>query len=220
MAPKGDSNKPKNAYHLWMAENSEAVKKKYPSLSPAELLKKKSEEWKNLAKDKREVYEKRAKELKSEYEKTKKDESAGEDSDEDSGSKKRKGKDQKKPAAKKAKKDPNAPKRPLTAYFLFGQDNRETIKNELMKDATPEEQKKIVTLVAKELGTRWKALTAEEKKPFEDRAKQAKASYEKEKAEYDKSGGSKAKASSSKKKEESEDEQDEESEEESEEDDE
>lgn len=214
MAPKGESDKPKNAYHLWMADNSDAIAKKYSSLSGKDLLKKKQEEWKNLDKAKRDVYEKRAKELKAEYEKTKKDESAGESDEETTTSKKRKGgKDSKKPA-KKAKKDPNAPKRPLTAYFLFGQDNREEIKNELMKTATPEEQKKIVTLVAKKLGERWKALTAEEKKPYEDKAKAAKAAYEKDKAAYDEGG--KTKASSSKKKEESEEE---ESEEESEEED-
>ncbi len=147
--------------------------------------------------ERREVYEKKAKFLKVfEYEKTKKEESAGE-SDEETTSKKRKGgKDQKKPAKKTKKKDPNAPKRPLTSFIIFSQDHREEITNELMRTASVEEQSKIVTLVAQELGAGWKNLSADEKKQYEDKASAARVAYKKEMAEYERGRKSSVIASS------------------------
>ena len=72
------------------------------------------------------------------------------------------------PKTKKVK-DPNAPKRPLSAYMVFSADNRAAVAAEL--------QGQPVTAVAKVLGANWKALTADEKKPFEDRAAELKAEY-------------------------------------------
>ena len=51
-------------------------------------------------------------------------------------------------AGKKAGKDPNAPKRPLSAFFLFSQDERPDIKKK-----TPSLS---VGDISKEIGARWK----------------------------------------------------------------
>ncbi|CAL2232867.1 unnamed protein product [Prunus armeniaca] len=60
------------------------------------------------------------------------------------------------PKSKKAKKDkdPNAPKRPLTAFFLFMDDFRKSF-----KEANPDS--KLVKTVAKEGGEKWKSMTDE-----------------------------------------------------------
>ncbi|ONI32140.1 hypothetical protein PRUPE_1G350700 [Prunus persica] len=78
------------------------------------------------------------------------------------------------PKSKRAKKDkdPNAPKRPLTAFFLFMDDFRKSF-----KEANPDS--KLVKTVAKEGGEKWKSMTDEEKKPYVDKAAELKAEYKK-----------------------------------------
>ncbi|XP_055801988.1 high mobility group B protein 7-like [Solanum dulcamara] len=78
------------------------------------------------------------------------------------------------PKAKREKKpkNPNAPKRPPTAFFVFMDDFRQTF-----KAANPD--CKSVSTVAKEGGEKWKSMTDEEKKPYQDKAAELKAAYEK-----------------------------------------
>ncbi|KAL6189670.1 hypothetical protein ACLB2K_036073 [Fragaria x ananassa] len=78
------------------------------------------------------------------------------------------------PNAKRVKKskDPNASKRPLTAFFLFMADFRKSY-----KEANPDS--KDVKKVAKEGGEKWKLLTDEEKKPYIDKADELKAEFKK-----------------------------------------
>ncbi|KAK9117810.1 hypothetical protein Scep_015903 [Stephania cephalantha] len=91
-------------------------------------------------------------------------------------SEKKKGRTSSEPKApsKKAKKvkDPNMPKRPATAFFLFMDDFRKTF-----KEQNPD--KKNVSVVAKEGGEKWKSMTDEEKKPYADKAAELKTEYEK-----------------------------------------
>jgi hypothetical protein len=79
-------------------------------------------------------------------------------------------------AAKRAKKDENAPKNALSSYILFTGDCRASITR-----AHPEWP---VSEVAKEMGVRWKALSAEERAVYEDMAKADKKRYEAQMAEY------------------------------------
>ncbi|XP_022992985.1 high mobility group B protein 7-like [Cucurbita maxima] len=72
----------------------------------------------------------------------------------------------------KKDKDPNAPKRPPTAFFVFMDDFRKSY-----KEAHPDS--KGVKEVAKEGGEKWKSMTDEEKKPYQDKAAELKAEYEK-----------------------------------------
>jgi len=93
--------------------------------------------------------------------------------------KKEKRKAEKSRAAKssKGKKDPNAPKRPLSAYMFFSQDWRERIKTENPDAGFGE--------VGKLLGAKWKELDDEEKKPYVDMATADKVRAENDKAAYE-----------------------------------
>ena len=72
---------------------------------------------------------------------------------------------------RKRTKDPNAPKRALSAFFWFCNDERPRVK-ETMNDATVGE-------VAKELGRRWNECTEDQKSKYEALAAKDKARYEK-----------------------------------------
>jgi structure-specific recognition protein 1 len=80
--------------------------------------------------------------------------------------------------SKKAKKvkDKNAPKRNLSGFFFFSGTQRKIIKEEHPEFA--------ITDIARELGVRWKALTEEEKIPFQKQADEDKIRYTKEMADY------------------------------------
>ncbi|GAN07545.1 non-histone chromosomal protein 6 [Mucor ambiguus] len=75
---------------------------------------------------------------------------------------------------KRGKKDPNAPKRGLSAYMFFSQDKRAQVKEE-----NPEAS---FGTLGKLLGEKWKAMSDEEKKPYVDKAEADKKRYEDEKA--------------------------------------
>jgi high mobility group protein B1 len=112
---------------------------------------------------------------------------------------------------RKRTKDPNAPKRALSAFFWFCNDERPRVK-ETMNDATVGE-------VAKELGRRWNECTEDQKSKYEALAAKDKARYEKEVKAYKAKKGKPAPAKPAPKKEESDDEEEEEEEEEEDEDD-
>ena len=101
-------------------------------------------------------------------------ESASDESDDEKPAKKKakkspKAKASKKKATKK-KKDPNAPKRPLSSYMIFAGETRASIVAENPGASIGE--------VGKALGAKWKAFSAEEKAPFEAKARDAKVKYE------------------------------------------
>jgi hypothetical protein len=116
--------------------------------------------------------------------------------DEKAKSKKSEKKEKKEPKEKKAKrekattnkstlkKDPNAPKKPLTAYILYSNANRERIKQE-----NPDIK---FTDVAKALAAEWNDLSEAAKKKYTDLNAQDKIRYENEMKVYDpKKGGEK-----------------------------
>ena len=72
----------------------------------------------------------------------------------------------------KAAKDPNAPKRPMSSYFLFMNANRDELKK-----AEPDLKFGEMT---KKLTEKWKALTDKEKQKYEDMAAKDRERYEKE----------------------------------------
>jgi hypothetical protein len=97
-------------------------------------------------------------------------------------------KSSKKKKTKRSKKDPDAPKRPMTAYLFFCNDQRPELKKK-HSDASLGELSKICSV-------HWKKLSDKEKKPFEKKAVAAKEKYEKEKKEYKKKSSSKKKKES------------------------
>ena len=89
-----------------------------------------------------------------------------------------------KPSARKMR-DPAAPKRAQTAYMLWLQDNRDSIKDTLETELGGELQgREKVTAVAKRAGSMWKELSEDEKAPFVEKAAEASAAYKAAKAEY------------------------------------
>ncbi|EDO05788.1 Non-histone chromosomal protein 6 family protein [Babesia bovis T2Bo] len=79
---------------------------------------------------------------------------------------------------RKAKKDPNAPKRALSSYMFFAKEKRVEIiaeNPEIAKD---------VAAIGKMIGAAWNALSDEEKKPYERMSDEDRVRYEREKAEY------------------------------------
>ncbi|KAL9609052.1 MAG: hypothetical protein Q9167_006150 [Letrouitia subvulpina] len=76
----------------------------------------------------------------------------------------------------KKKKDPNAPKRGLSAYMFFANDNREAVREENPGISFGQ--------VGKVLGEKWKALNPKQREPYEQKAKADKERYESEKASY------------------------------------
>ncbi|KAL8850333.1 MAG: hypothetical protein Q9221_004748 [Calogaya cf. arnoldii] len=98
---------------------------------------------------------------------------------------------------KKAKKDPNAPKRGLSAYMFFANDNRENVREENQGITfgtrfliPPSSVLSLISpacllgQVGKVLGERWKALNPKQREPYEAKAAADKKRYEKEKAAY------------------------------------
>ncbi|KAJ1967963.1 Non-histone chromosomal protein 6 [Dimargaris xerosporica] len=81
---------------------------------------------------------------------------------------------------RRAKKDPNAPKRGLSAYMFFSQDAREGVKL-ANPDATFGQLGKI-------LGEKWKTMSPAERAPYEKKAELDKQRYEREKEAYNASG--------------------------------
>ncbi|KAL2455970.1 High mobility group B protein 1 [Abeliophyllum distichum] len=72
---------------------------------------------------------------------------------------------------KAAKKDPNKPKRPPSAFFVFLEEFRKTFKKE-------NPNVKAVSAVGKAGGEKWKSMSAAEKAPYEAKAAKKKTEYE------------------------------------------
>ncbi|KAK6116791.1 hypothetical protein DH2020_049421 [Rehmannia glutinosa] len=78
---------------------------------------------------------------------------------------------------KKAAKDPNKPKRPPSAFFVFMEDFRKQYKEKHPGN-------KSVAIVGKAGGDKWKSLSEEEKAPFVAKAEKRKEEYERKMEAY------------------------------------
>ncbi|GAM88026.1 hypothetical protein ANO11243_060550 [Dothideomycetidae sp. 11243] len=76
----------------------------------------------------------------------------------------------------KRKKDPNAPKRGLSAYMFFANEQRDKVREDNPGIKFGE--------VGKILGDKWKQLTDKQKAPYEAKAAADKKRYEDQKAAY------------------------------------
>ncbi|KAM0046924.1 putative chromatin remodeling & transcriptional activation HMG family [Helianthus debilis subsp. tardiflorus] len=85
----------------------------------------------------------------------------------------------------KAAKDPNKPKRPPSAFFVFLEEFRVTFKKE-------NPNVKAVSAVGKAGGEKWKSMSAAEKAPYEAKAAKRKTEYEKVLKAYNKKQESEA----------------------------
>jgi hypothetical protein len=76
----------------------------------------------------------------------------------------------------KAKKDPNAPKKPRSAYILFSSDNRADVKEE-----NPD---MITTDITKEIARLWREANSDVKEEYKEKAQEDKKRYEREMEDY------------------------------------
>ncbi|KAK1769481.1 Non-histone chromosomal protein 6 [Phialemonium atrogriseum] len=81
---------------------------------------------------------------------------------------------------RRAKKDPNAPKRGLSAYMFFANEQRDNVREENPGVSFGQ--------VGKILGERWKALSEKQRAPYEAKAATDKKRYEDEKQAYNADG--------------------------------
>merc|ERR1719188_2502914 len=156
--------RPLSGYFTWLKDSRKTIKGK----NVAEVAKKAGEMWKSLSADKKKVYEDRAIKAKAEYAayiaKVKDTEGFKAYQSELAVARKKRLQRSVKSAMRKVPMDSSL-KRPLSGYMLWFKDARKTIKG------------KNIAEVGKKAGEMWKSLPAEKKKPFADRAQEAKEKY-------------------------------------------
>merc|ERR1711991_1295827 len=162
---KRDPAKPKkskSAYQFFCLENRERVRNANPEAKNTEMFSLLSEQWKQCQGADREKYIALADQDKLRY----KDEMA--EYTPTPGFEK---------TSKRKKKDPDAPKRPPSAYQLFSQAHRDRVVAE-NPDVKHTEYFKL-------LSQKWKAANEQERAPFVARANLLKAAYLAAKTQYD-----------------------------------
>ncbi|KAJ3581870.1 hypothetical protein NHX12_016140 [Muraenolepis orangiensis] len=164
-----DPNKPAgktSSYAYFVSACREEHKRSQPGVSVgfSEFSKKCSERWRTMSPKEKERFEDLAKADKVRYDRDMKTYSPPK------GSK----------LANKKKKDPNAPKRPPSAFFVFCSEHRQKIRGEHPGITIGE--------IAKKLGHLWSKQSAKDKVPFEAKAAKLKEKYEKDVAAYRASG--------------------------------
>jgi len=169
----GSSAKPRgktSAYAYFVSTCREEHKKKYPDETVvfAEFSRKCADSWRTMTDKEKRRFQEMAEADKKRYEREMANYVPPKD-----GEKVGRGK---KAGKVKKVKDPNAPKRPLTAFFLFCNDKRPGIKSD-----NPDFK---VGDVAKELGRLWSECGSDMKAKYEAKAKADKVRYEKQLAEY------------------------------------
>ncbi|XP_042342391.1 high mobility group protein B1b [Plectropomus leopardus] len=158
-----DPRKPRgkmSSYAYFVQTCREEHKKKHPdaSVNFAEFSKKCSERWKTMSPKEKGKFEDKAKEDKVRYEREMKNYIPP------------------KGQKKKRFKDPNAPKRPPSAFFLFCADFRPKVKSEHPGLGIGD--------TAKKLGEMWNSSSAENKQPYERKASKLKEKYDKDIVAY------------------------------------
>merc|ERR1712056_61793 len=157
--------RPLSPYFSWLKESRKGIKGK----NIAEVAKKAGEMWKSLPADKKKTYEDRASKAKAEYAayiaKVKGTEAFQAYMDKKAAARKKKLARSVRSAMHKVPKDAKL-KKPLSGYMLWFKGARATIKE------------KNIAEVGKKAGEMWKSLSAEKKKPFADKAQEAKKTYD------------------------------------------
>eukprot|EP01122_Echinamoeba_exundans_P013371 TRINITY_DN5831_c0_g2_i1.p1 TRINITY_DN5831_c0_g2~~TRINITY_DN5831_c0_g2_i1.p1 ORF type:complete len:346 (+),score=92.56 TRINITY_DN5831_c0_g2_i1:96-1133(+) len=194
--PADAPKRPMSAYMIFCSDRRDQFRQSMPTATFVDIAKAMGEAWMKMSAEEKEVYQRKAAEAAEQYRKAmdayegaqetklplfdskedkknadkktpvKKVESS---SEEDSGDD-----EDKKP--RKQKRDPSAPKRPMTPYLIFAIDNRASILKE-----NPELR---IMEVSRTLAERWKGMADAEKMPYVEKALADKVRYEKEMAVY------------------------------------
>ena len=185
---------------IWFAKNvQETVARENPEARLGERNKMVGAMWKELGEDGRKPYLELARADKLRYEKELAEWKAQNEGDDilfqhgekdqtkqGKGKGKEKGEKKQKILAKKKKKtmkDPNAPKKPTTAYFCFAAENREAVQKRLGPQAK-------VPDVAKEMGRMWTSMSEVEKGRYYEMTAKDRERYHQEMEAYKKGGSS------------------------------
>ncbi|XP_028298282.1 high mobility group protein B2-like [Gouania willdenowi] len=160
-----DVNKPKgktSAYAFFVQTCREEHRKKHPeqSVNFAEFSKKCSERWKSLSPSDKKCFEDMAKADKVRYNREMRDYVPPKGF----GKRGRK------------RKDPNAPKRPPSAFFVFCGEYRPSVKQQFPGLSIGD--------CAKKLGEMWSKLSQSEKLPYEEKAQKLREKYDKDMVAY------------------------------------
>ena len=164
------------AFGIFMSEKRPEFIKLCAGKPATQISKMGGEKWKVLPEAEKSKYQKKYEEVKAEYEEKMK-------AFLDAGGEKaaRKVKEAKDGKRKKAK-DPDAPKKPAGgAYGIYLAEHRPSIVASLPKGHK-------ITDVAKAAGAKWKALSEEEKKPYEAKFQKKMAEYKEAMEEYNTKG--------------------------------
>lgn len=163
-----EPSRPKNAYWLFLEEQRPILSKEVPQGEKALpwVAKVAGEKWKALSADQRLPFEQKAAALKTEYEKQLEEFKA-------SGGQKSGNKPSKRSADKDKTDDaPDGPKRPKNPYMIFLEEIRPILSKEVP------EGEKALPWVTKTASERWKNLSEECRRPYEEKAAALKKEYE------------------------------------------
>lgn len=164
--PKKDPNKPKrnmSAFFLYSNANRARIKEENPGIKFGQVAKLLSEEFKQISESERAKYDKLAQADKERYQREMEDYEPPSDEEEVT-------------TKKRKKKDPNAPKRNMSAYFIYSQEIRSTVREENPEAAFGE--------IAKIISRQFKELSESERKRLDDLAIADKERYQSEMAAY------------------------------------
>jgi len=174
-APK-DPNAPKrplSAYMLWAAEARVDVAESHPNYSITEIASKLGKMWKKVTAADKAEYVSQADTLKATYyKKMEKYKNSSSYKKHKEALAEFKAKEKRKPF----KKDPNAPKRPMSGYMIFV--------SEVRDDVVSKNPDMGVTDVLKEVGSMWRDLSDSAQDSYKSKADKLKVKYEKEVKAY------------------------------------
>jgi len=165
-----DPNKPKrnmSAFFLYSNEHRNRVKQENPNIKFGEVAKVLSTEFRALSAKEKKKWDKLAEKDKQRYTEQMESYEPPSDSSDSEGGRKKK---------KKPKKDPNKPKRNLSAFFIYSNVVRETVRKE-----NPEAK---FGDIARIISRQFKALPAEERMEYDEKAAADKERYRKEMESY------------------------------------
>mmetsp|Transcript_19312 Transcript_19312/g.28154 ORF Transcript_19312/g.28154 Transcript_19312/m.28154 type:complete len:195 (-) Transcript_19312:28-612(-) len=164
-AKKRDPNRPKrnmSAFFLYSNANRARIKEENPGIAFGQVAKLLSAEFKEISTAERAKWDELALEDKKRYKSEMEDYEPPSDEEEVTTKKRKK------------KRDPLLPKRNMSAYFIYSQDVRSTVREE-----SPEAT---FGMIAKLISAKFKQLTPDERETYDDRAAEDKARYQREMA--------------------------------------
>lgn len=153
----------KSGYYIFAQEETQKLRLQNPNLSIVEVAKELTARWNRLDPTEKMVYEFRHQDLSNTNRKAQGHATTY---------------TKPRPVYKshKRRRDPNAPKQPLTAFFIYSTEERPRVKEDHPTMS--------VTDVAKELGRRWSELDSESKQRFHARADELRQKFDLEMAAY------------------------------------